>query len=75
MYTQANIHLAVSVITLLLLILWIYKSRASRSENLGGVDEDQVFTSGADMRILGQQFSGTNQGSPSFVHNMQLPIE
>jgi len=47
--------------------------RKNKSEGLlGSGVVDQVFTSGATIRRLGQDFSSTNQGPYTIVHNADL---
>jgi hypothetical protein len=64
------------ILVLLLVILykvWYLSSSVKTTERLiGSGVVDQVFTSGATMRRLGQEFSGTNQGEYSIVHNDEL---
>lgn len=58
------------LLVLLLVIVWSLKKK---NENLiGSGVQDQVFTAGATIRRLGQEFSGTNQGDYTIVHNDEL---
>jgi hypothetical protein len=61
------------LIVLVFLILWQMRSMNSKTEGLiGSGIQDQVFTSGATIRRLGQEFTGTNQGEYTIVHNDEL---
>lgn len=61
------------LIVLVFLILWGMSSMNRKTENLiGSGIQDQVFTSGATIRRLGQEFTGTNQGEYTIVHNDEL---
>ncbi|MFA6089421.1 MAG: hypothetical protein WC755_06160 [Candidatus Woesearchaeota archaeon] len=61
------------LIVLIFLILWQMRSMNQKTEGLiGSGIQDQVFTSGATIRRLGQEFSGTNQGEYTVVHNDEL---
>lgn len=49
------------------------KVAAPRSAYVGrGLDNIGAYTSGADIRILGQQFSSTDQGSSDQMHLMNV---
>jgi hypothetical protein len=61
------------LLVLVFLILWQMRSVNKKTEGLiGSGIEDQVFTSGATMRRLAQEFTGTNQGEYTIVHNDEL---
>jgi hypothetical protein len=61
------------LILIVILILWQLRSATSTAEGLiGSGVQDQVFTSGATIRRLGQEFGSTNQGEYTVVHNDEL---
>jgi hypothetical protein len=72
----------IGVILVLFLVIMVYhyllrqermKVAAPRSAYVGrGLDDIGAYTSGADLRVLGQQFSSTNQGSSDQMHIMDL---
>jgi len=76
--TNNPTHYCVQAIVLLVVLVILWKvwnlpAQAAKTERLiGSGVVDQVFTSGATMRRLGQEFSGTNQGEYSIVHNAEL---
>lgn len=58
------------VLLLLIIVVWLLRSKG---ENLiGSGIQDKVFTSGATMRRLAQEFSGTNQGTYGIIHNDEI---
>lgn len=57
---KVNIIMHAIIIILLLYIVWQVSS--SKELYLGSGVQDQVYTSGADLRDLGQVFSSTDQG-------------
>lgn len=69
------------VFVIILLIVIIWKSNyLKKDEKLdlpsgyvgkGLVNNYQVFTSGADLRRLGQEFTSTNQGQYLTAHNVE----
>jgi hypothetical protein len=61
------------LILLMFLLVWQMRGMSSKTERLiGSGIQDQVFTSGATQRRLGQEFSSTNQGDYTIVHNDEL---
>lgn len=64
------------VLLLLIMIVWsahCAKKASQTTEHLiGGGIQDKIFTSGATMRRLGTEFSGTDQGQYTTVHNAEL---
>jgi hypothetical protein len=54
------------------LLIWVCRSGKRNEKFLGSGVPDAVFTSGATMRRLGQEFGGTNQGTYGIVHNAEL---
>jgi hypothetical protein len=70
---QSHLITVVYFAVLLVLLLLIVWSLRNKKENLiGSGVQDQVFTAGATIRRLGQEFSGTNQGEYTIVHNDEL---
>lgn len=59
------------LILLVFIIVW-YMMKPSSERLLGSGVQDQVFTSGATMRRLGQEPTSTNQGEYTIVHNAEL---
>ena len=77
---NANAVVVYFAILLVLVFLVVYHlSKTQRKEHAQGVylgtgttDSTVPFTSGATMRVLGQEFSGTDQGTYGIVHNAEL---
>jgi hypothetical protein len=70
--TVVAVYFAV-LILIIFMIMWSLSSMNKKTENLiGSGIQDQVFTSGATIRRLGQEFTGTNQGEYTIVHNDEL---
>jgi hypothetical protein len=57
------------LILLLIFVLYYFGLFSSRAEKLEG---NQIYTAGATMRVLGQQFTSTDQGSNDIVYNDEL---
>lgn len=57
------------LILFVLLIVWYLKNMSSKAEQLEG---NQIYTAGATMRVLGQQFTSTDQGSNDIVYNDEI---
>lgn len=55
-------------ILLVFLMLWYIKNL--KSEHLQG---NHIYTAGATMRVIGQQFSSTDQGTSDISYNVELP--
>jgi hypothetical protein len=62
------------VLVVLLLLHWMYLGEylSVGGGYVGAGLNDQVYTSGADLRRLGQQFSSTDQGSSDYVSNKEI---
>lgn len=75
-FKQANVILAVAIlVVLLILIARIYGNERMKNERpvyLGDGVNNQVYTSGATMRRLGQVFSSTDQGQQTTVYNDEI---
>jgi len=75
-FKQANMILAVAIlVVLIILVARIYGNERMKGEQpayIGGGLNDQVFTSGATMRRLGQVFSSTDQGQQTTVYNDEI---
>ncbi len=75
-YKQANMILAVAIlVVLIILIARVYGNERMKDERpayIGGGLNNQVFTSGATMRRLGQVFSSTDQGQQTTVYNDEI---
>lgn len=54
---------------LLFLVVWYLSYLSVSSEKLEG---NQIYTAGANMRMLGQEFTSTNQGENTIVYNDEL---
>jgi hypothetical protein len=61
-----------TLLVLVLLLVWVCRGRKQSEKFLGSGVPDAVFTSGATMRRLGQEFGSTNQGTYGIVHNAEL---
>lgn len=64
-----NLLYVVVLIVLFVLLFWYFYHKSSTAERLAG---NQIYTSGANMRILGQQFTSTDQGSNDIVYNDEI---
>lgn len=75
-FKQANMILAVAIlIVLVILVARIYGNERMKGEQpayIGGGLNNQVYTSGATMRRLGQVFSSTDQGQQTTVYNDEI---
>jgi hypothetical protein len=61
------------LLVLVLLVVWMVRGQSQKTERLIGTGvSDIVFTSGATQRRLGTEFSSTNQGEYTIVHNDEL---
>lgn len=59
-----------AIIILVFLIVYYLKNLSQKSENL--VPGSNLYTSGATMRVVGTQFTSTDQGSDNLEYNDQL---
>lgn len=66
---SSSVKVSYFAILLFLLILAVWYLSSSAAENLEG---NQIYTAGATMRVLGQQFSSTDQGSNDIVYNDEI---
>ena len=74
-----QIHVGLHILGILLLIYLIF----SRNENIMNADiprgigsfNTHLYTSGATMRVIGQQFSSTNQGVSARMHSTENPSD
>jgi hypothetical protein len=74
---QVNTLMHGLIIILLLFIIWKLVGVERMANDLSGTYigsgvNNQVFTSGADMRRLGQVFTSTDQGSSDYVSNLDI---
>jgi hypothetical protein len=70
---QLSLILNAFTIILLLFIIWrVVRVERLTSNYVGGGLTDQVYTSGATMRRLGQVFTSTDQGIGSSTPNPAL---
>ena len=71
MHNSPTVRILYFIVLILLLVLFVYYARCycMSAEHL--VDP-QIYTSGATMRILGTQFTSTDQGSDDIVYNDEL---
>src|SRR5208282_2429953 len=74
---QVNTLMHALIIILLLFVIWKLVGVERMATDLSGTYigsglNNQVYTSGADMRRLGQVFSSTDQGSSDYVSNLDI---
>lgn len=62
------VYFAVLIVVVILILS--YFKKMSGAEHLEG---NQIYTAGASMRVLGSQFSSTNQGENEIVYNELAP--
>lgn len=65
-------YFAVLIVLVLLITFYLFKLSSKGENFLGGGVQDQVFTSGATMRRLGQEFSQPGQGEHTTVYNAEI---
>lgn len=68
---NSSLKLLYFVILILLLVIIVYymKMKCDKKEKL---EDNQIYTAGATMRVVGQQFTSTDQGESDIVYNDEL---
>lgn len=57
------------LVLILLCVVFCHKSGSGYQEHLDG---NHIYTAGATMRVLGSQFTSTNQGENDVVYNDEI---
>ena len=68
-YGNDTVRIAYLAMLLILLLMIVWYTFPAGAEKLEG---NQIYTAGATMRVLGQQFTSTDQGANDIVYNDEI---
>jgi hypothetical protein len=70
MNKQLKVAYFSALLILLILVVWYLYKINKNGENLDQPEPPQIYTSGATMRVIGQEFTATNQGDDDRQYNI-----
>lgn len=69
-----NLYCYACIVVIILIMIYI-KYKKENFDDKVGTEADEIYTSGATMRVLGQEFSSSDQGNNKREYNVLSDIE